>query len=123
MLNELNLDLQGKEKSIVDMFSAVTAFKQKLKLMFSQLQQHQLRNFRNMMSELEKQGKDCNQFDSARYIDQVANVGSDCDRRLQDIAAIEPVATYTCVFYLVKNTNIEVIYLQRHNCFTWIYLM
>ena len=55
MLNELNLDLQGKDKTIVDMISAVTAFKQKLKLVSSQLQQYALRNFRNMMSELENQ--------------------------------------------------------------------
>lgn len=106
MLNELNLDLQGKDKTIVDMISAVTAFKQKLKLVSSQLQQNELRNFRNMMSELENQGKQCDQFDSARYTEQVQNLVSDFDRRFQDIAAIEPVATYMC-FPFGKDTDVE----------------
>ena len=88
------------------MISAVTAFKQKLKLVSSQLQKFQLRNFRNMESELNNQGKDCNQFDSARYIEQVTNVASDFDRRFQDILAIEPIATHMR-FPFVKNTNIE----------------
>ena len=57
MLNELNLDLQGKDKTIVDMISVVETFKHKLKLVSSQLHQHALNNFRIMMSELENQGK------------------------------------------------------------------
>ena len=106
MLNELNLDLQGKDKTIVDMISAVTAFKQKLKLVSSQLQQHALRNFRNMMSELENQGKQCDQFNSGRYAEQVQNLASDFDRRFRDIAAMEPVATYMC-FPFGKDTDVE----------------
>ena len=106
MLNELNLDLQGKDKTIVDMISAVTAFKQKLKLVSSQLHQRVLRNFRNMMSELENQGKQCDQFNSGRYTEQVQNLVSDFDRRFQDIAAMEPVATYMC-FPFGKDTNVE----------------
>ncbi|XP_042220383.1 general transcription factor II-I repeat domain-containing protein 2-like [Homarus americanus] len=106
MLNKLNLDLQGKDKTIVDMMSPVTAFKQKLKLVSSQLHQQQLRNFRNMMSEQENQGKYCDQSDSARYIEQVQNLASYFDQRFQDIATIEPVATYMC-FPFGKITNVE----------------
>ena len=57
MLKVVNSDLQGKDKTIVDRISVVTAFKQKLKVVSSQLQQHTLRNFRNMLPELENQGK------------------------------------------------------------------
>ncbi|XP_042235249.1 general transcription factor II-I repeat domain-containing protein 2A-like [Homarus americanus] len=116
MLNKLNLDLQGKDKTIVDMISPMAAFKQKLKLVSSQLHQLQLRNFRNMMSELENQGKDCDQFDSARYIEQVQNLASYFDRRLQDIATIEPVATYMC-FPFGKITNVEDIQSRMESIF------
>ena len=50
------------------MISTVTAFKQKLKLVSLQLQQHQLRNFKNMASELQKQGKENDEFDSLRIL-------------------------------------------------------
>ena len=62
MLNELNFYLQGKDKTIVDMIIVVQAFKQKLKLVSSQLQQHALRNFRTG-----NQGKQYGQFNSDRY--------------------------------------------------------
>ena len=59
-----------------------------------------------MESELKNQGKDYNQFDSARYVEQVTNVASDFDRCFQDIVAIEPVATHKR-FPFGKDTNIE----------------
>ena len=106
MLNELNLDLQGKDKTIDDMISAVQAFKQELKLVSLQLQQHALRNFRNMMSELENQGKQRDQFNSNRYSEHVQALVSEFDRCVQDIAALEPNATYMC-FPSDKNTNVQ----------------
>lgn len=65
------------------MISAVTAFKQKFKLVSSQLQPHQLWRFKNIKSELEnkKKKKNCDQFDSARYIEQVTSLVSDFDRQ------------------------------------------
>lgn len=44
------------------------------------------------------------QFDRYRYIEQVANVASDFDRRFQDTVATEPVATDMC-FPFGKETN------------------
>lgn len=38
ILNELNLELQGKEKMMVNMISSVNAFKRKLQLLTSKLQ-------------------------------------------------------------------------------------
>lgn len=40
MLNQVKLHLQGKNKTVVDMISDVQAFKQKVKLVSSQLQKH-----------------------------------------------------------------------------------
>ena len=66
MLNELNLELQGKEKTVVNMISSVTAFKRKMQHLSSKLQRHDLGNFQNLASELEMQQKACAQLDSAR---------------------------------------------------------
>lgn len=96
MLNELNLELQGKDKTVINMISSVNAFKRKLQLLSSKLQRHDLGNFQNIRSELEKQGKECAQLDSARYTEQIENVRSDFDRRFQDFALLEPIATFMC---------------------------
>ena len=77
MLNELNLELQGKDRTVVDMISSVNAFKRSLHLLCSKLQRKDLANFQNIASELEKQGKDSALLDSARYTEQVINITSD----------------------------------------------
>ena len=47
LINELNLELQKKEKNIVDMISSVNPFKRKLQLLLTKLQRHDLRgNFK-----------------------------------------------------------------------------
>ena len=43
LINELNLELQRKEKNIVDMISSVNPFKRKLQLLSTKLQRHDLR--------------------------------------------------------------------------------
>ena len=43
LINELNLELQRKEKNIVDMISSVNPFKRKLQLLSIKLQCHDLR--------------------------------------------------------------------------------
>ena len=52
LLNELNSELQGKDKNVMNMISSVNTFKSKLKLLFSRLQHCDLRNFPHMQVEL-----------------------------------------------------------------------
>ncbi|KAK1888327.1 General transcription factor II-I repeat domain containing protein 2 [Dissostichus eleginoides] len=96
MLNELNLELQGKDRTVVDMISSVNAFKRRLHLLCSKLQRKDLANFQNIASELEKQGKDSALLDSARYTEQVNNITSDFEKRFRDFALLEPCATFMC---------------------------
>ncbi|KAJ4927331.1 hypothetical protein JOQ06_015064, partial [Pogonophryne albipinna] len=96
MLNELNLELQGKDRTVVDMISSVNAFKRRLHLLCSKLQRKDLANFQNIASELEKQGKDSALLDSARYTEQVNNITSDFEKRFRDFALLEPIATFMC---------------------------
>lgn len=62
MLNELNLELQENAKIVVNMIRSANAFKQKLQLLSSKLQGHDLENFQNFATELEKQRKECVQL-------------------------------------------------------------
>ena len=96
MLNNLNLELQGKDKTVINMISSVNAFKRKLQHLSSKLQRHDLANFQNLASELEMQGKACVQLDSARYTEQIDNCLSEFEKRFQDFSLLEPVATFMC---------------------------
>ena len=62
----------------------------------SKLQRHDLGNFQNLTSELEKQQKACAQLDSARYTEQIDNCLSEFDKHFQDSALLESVATFIC---------------------------
>lgn len=96
MLNDLNLELQGKDKTVINMISSVNAFKRKMQHLSSKLQHQNLANFQNLTSELEMQGKSCVQLDSVRYTKQIDNCLSEFDKRFQDFALLEPVATFMC---------------------------
>ncbi|XP_068601877.1 general transcription factor II-I repeat domain-containing protein 2B-like [Brachionichthys hirsutus] len=96
MLNDLNLELQGKDKTVINMISSVNAFKLKMKHHSSKLQRHDLANFQNLALELETQGKASVQLDGARYTEQIDNCLSEFDNRFQDFSLIEPVATFMC---------------------------
>ena len=52
MLNDLNRELLGKDKTVINMFSSVNAIKEKMQHLFSRLQRHDLANFQNLASEL-----------------------------------------------------------------------
>uniref|UniRef100_A0A096MF30 HAT C-terminal dimerisation domain-containing protein n=1 Tax=Poecilia formosa TaxID=48698 RepID=A0A096MF30_POEFO len=96
MLNDLNIELQGKDKTVINMISSVNAFKRKMQHQPSKLQRHDLTNFQNVASELEMKGKTSEQLDSARYTEQIENCLSEFDSHFQDFALLEPVATFMC---------------------------
>ncbi|RXN38679.1 general transcription factor II-I repeat domain-containing 2A-like protein [Labeo rohita] len=96
LLNDFNLELQGKDKHVINMISSVNTFKSKLQLLSSRLQHCDLRNFPHMQAEIRSQSKDFAQLDSARYEEQVQSILLEFERRFTDFASIEPVASYLC---------------------------
>ncbi|KAI9999434.1 hypothetical protein NQD34_018211 [Periophthalmus magnuspinnatus] len=60
MLNDLNVELQGKDKTVINMISSVNAFKRKMLHLLSKMKRHDLGNFQNLASELETPGRACN---------------------------------------------------------------
>lgn len=89
-INDLNLELQGKDKTVTNMISSVNAFKRKMQHFSSKLQRQ------NLVSDLETQGKACEQLDSARYTEQIDNYLSEFDKHSQDFSLHEPIATFMC---------------------------
>uniref|UniRef100_H2Z397 HAT C-terminal dimerisation domain-containing protein n=1 Tax=Ciona savignyi TaxID=51511 RepID=H2Z397_CIOSA len=90
LLNDLNLELQGKDKLVTNMISSVNAFKRKMQHFSTKLLRHDLANFQNLASELETQGKPCDQLDSAHYTEQITDCLSEFDKRFQDFSLLEP---------------------------------
>ena len=117
MLNNLNLELQGKDKTVINMISLVNAFKRKLQHLSSKLQRNDLANFENLASELEMQGKACVQLVSARYTEQIDNCLSEFEKRFQDFYLLEPVATFMC-FPFGKMWRLIHSHQKLQHCFT-----
>jgi len=92
MLNELNLDLQGKDKLIFDMISSINAFTQKLQLIITKLDNKNLTYFPNMLSQL-KESENVN-FNITRYAEQMKNLVLEFERRFQDFQKLEIVAAF-----------------------------
>lgn len=92
MLNDLNLELQEKNKTVINMISSVNAFKRRWNI--SPQSCSDLANFQNLMSELEVQGKACVQHDRTRYTEQIDNCLSKFNKCFQDFSLLEPLATF-----------------------------
>lgn len=54
ILSHLNLELQGKNKTVIDMISCIDAYKAKFILVIEDLQQNNVNHFPNMADNLQK---------------------------------------------------------------------
>ena len=65
-LNDLNLELQGPNKTIFHMIIVVNAFREKLNLLVSKLENKNLSNFPNIMAQLKSSAS--TNYDGTKYI-------------------------------------------------------
>jgi len=117
MLNHLNVELQGKDKTVINMIRSVNAFKRKMQHLSLKLQRHDLANFKNLASKLETQEKVYVQFDSACYTEQIDNCLSEFDKRFQDFALLEPVASFMC-YPFREDAEVDSLHQKSQHCFT-----
>lgn len=106
MLNDLNVELQGKDKTVISMINSVNSFKQKLQHLSSKLQRQDLANFKSLVVELETQGKACVQLYGACYTEQIENCLSEFDKHFQDFVLLEPV-TILLFYPFREDTEID----------------
>lgn len=101
-LNQLNLQLQGRHRSIVDMISSVKAFKEKLSSFDLQLRRGDLKNFTNMAEESDSEQKSI----FREYADQITMLLNEFNERFADFAQLEPVVLFMS-FPFRDDVNIE----------------
>ncbi|XP_057659285.1 uncharacterized protein LOC130895759 [Diorhabda carinulata] len=76
-LNIVNLELQGKGKTIIEMISAVNAFKSKLQLMIDQLKRKDLKHFPSLKARIP-------QFNYDTYEAEISNILGQFEMRFYD---------------------------------------
>ncbi|XP_026816124.1 general transcription factor II-I repeat domain-containing protein 2A-like [Rhopalosiphum maidis] len=99
-LNTLNVELQGKDGTIIELLSSINGFKSKLILLKSQLNESNLNNFPNLKDFFEKQK--CTVAVEI-YCSEVEKVYNEFERRFKDIQKLEPIITF--MFFPFSETN------------------
>uniref|UniRef100_A0A803JGL7 DUF4371 domain-containing protein n=1 Tax=Xenopus tropicalis TaxID=8364 RepID=A0A803JGL7_XENTR len=89
-LNNLNLELQGQDKTITQMIGTINAFKEKLKMWLCHLKRNVFHHF----SSLQKRQEELLTFKIDAYIGTCEKLIRDFDKRFADFQIIEPVVTF-----------------------------
>ena len=100
-LNELNLQLQGKGKTIMDMISILKSFKEKLNVLAMQLKRSDLKHYKNLADE----SKNKKNLTYKKYADIIALLLKEFDKRFLKLSELEDIATYLSYPF---NDNIDV---------------
>ncbi|GFX38689.1 general transcription factor II-I repeat domain-containing 2A-like protein [Trichonephila clavipes] len=101
-LNDLNLSLQGKNKSLTDMVSVIKTFKETIKRYASQLRKHKLRNFKNMEEVcIHIPNRDFEDF--AEHLD---GLFEEFERRFADLIRLEEMLIFM-IFPFNENVHID----------------
>ncbi|GFX10422.1 hypothetical protein TNCV_1868171 [Trichonephila clavipes] len=99
--NDLYLNLQGKTKCLTDMMSAIKTFKETIKIYASQLRNHELRNFKNMVEEcIHNPNRDFEDF--AEHLDVLFE---EFERRFVDLIRLEEILNF--IFPFNKNVSMD----------------
>jgi len=86
ILSDLNLELQGKNKTIIEMISSINVYKSKFIMLIEDLQQSNLNNFPNMSDHLQKH-QNCN-YNIEKYVAEIKKVIDDFEIRFHDFEKI-----------------------------------
>lgn len=89
-MNILNLELQGKDKTIFILIGIINAFKSKLNLWMAQIQGCNFSHFTNLEYYFEKYNK----IDTNKYFESLAELKNDFEIRFSDFLKIEQIASF-----------------------------
>ncbi|XP_067118586.1 general transcription factor II-I repeat domain-containing protein 2-like [Centruroides vittatus] len=85
-------ELQGKNKTVIDMISCIDAYKTKFILLIEDLQQNNLNHFPNMVDNIQKH-KNIN-YKIDKYITEIQKVIEDFEIRFQDFENIKEIVEF-----------------------------
>jgi hypothetical protein len=103
-LSNLNLELQGKNKTIIEMISSINAYKAKFIMLIEDLQQNNLNHFPNMSDHLQKH-QNCN-YNMEKYVAEIKKVIEDFEVRFKDFEKVKIIVQYLS-FPFKKDLNIK----------------
>ena len=94
-LNNLNCELQGKGKSVVDMISDLNAFKAKMNI-FSGFTEKKVLHFPSVQSVLKDNASASEIFDKVaeKYCEVINRLGQEFENRLCDLEQLEPCVSF-----------------------------
>ncbi|KAF2902783.1 hypothetical protein ILUMI_03411 [Ignelater luminosus] len=94
-LHQLNLQLQGKGKTIIDMISILKSFKEKLNMLAMQLKRRDLKYYQNLADE----SKNKKNLTYNKYTDITALLLKEFERRFLTLSELEVIASFlSCPF-------------------------
>ena len=91
-LNELNLELQGKDRNISGMISVINAFQKKLKLWMAHLNKKSLSHFANLKSIVED--LNAGERDLSPFAQHVETLVTEFGNRFSQFSTLEPVIMF-----------------------------
>ena len=91
-LAALNLQLQGKDKPISEMISAISAFKIQIPALISDLKEKQFKFFPNIKHHLEKHSVGI--WDHEKYIHEINLISDEFEDRFSDFRKIEEIVEF-----------------------------
>ena len=107
-LNDLNRELQGKDRSIGDMISAVNAFKTKLDLWSSQIRRGRLNKHFTNLDKVFQNLKEKTAFHPKQFCAILCKLTSEFDRRFVEVQRMSQVAAFVSnPFLTTECTDIE----------------
>lgn len=112
-MNELNTELQGKDRDVTHMLSTICTFKAKLHLWISQLRNGKLTHLPN----LERLSNIVREVDPEQFCVHLKKVRATFDRRFQEMHKTEDIVRFWEVFSLPNGIDLEIIQLENElNC-------
>ncbi|XP_028313963.1 general transcription factor II-I repeat domain-containing protein 2B-like [Gouania willdenowi] len=93
-MNQLNQQLQGKDKNVCDMISAVKAFSAKLSFYIQQIKNKRYQHFPSFVKMLESNLGAEKVFKVHRYCDLLSRLGQEFTDRFSDFEKLEPCVTF-----------------------------
>ena len=95
-LNHLNCELQGKGKTVVDMISALNAFKAKMNIFSVHLQRKKMLHFPSVQSVLKDNASASEALDknAEKYCQVINRLGQEFEDRFCDLDQLEPCVSF-----------------------------
>lgn len=92
--HQLNTQLQGKDKCVSDMISAVRAFSAKFSLYIQQVRNQTLQHFPSVSKMCETHTGATSVLNVSKYCDLLARLGQEFSDRFGDFDKVEPCVTF-----------------------------